>query len=143
MLDSANTAHRPFSGARAVVLLVPALAGLIGVGTLAGCGGGNGGAAVSPAALAEARDIFKMRCATCHGEKGAGDGPGAAALDPKPRDFRDPAWQKSVTDEHIKKVIVGGGAAVGKSPAMAPNPDLKGKDATLSALVAHVRSLSK
>lgn len=72
-----------------------------------------------------------------------GDGAAAAALDPKPRSFKSAEWQKSVTDDHIKKVIVGGGPAVGKSPLMAPNPDLKGKDAVLAALVAKVRSFSK
>ncbi len=28
-------------------------------------------------------------CAVCHGSQGRGDGPSAAALDPRPRDFRE------------------------------------------------------
>jgi hypothetical protein len=79
----------------------------------------------------------------CHGDHGAGDGPGAAAIVPKPRAFADPEWQSSVTDEHIKKIIVEGGAAVGKSPAMPPNPDLKAKDDVVSALVKVVRDFKK
>lgn len=32
--------------------------------------------------------IFSQTCAVCHGPEGAGDGPGAAALEPKPADLR-------------------------------------------------------
>jgi mono/diheme cytochrome c family protein len=93
----------------------------------------------------EAKKIFEQRCTTCHGASGKGDGPGAAALDPKPRDYTDKEWQASVTDEDLKKVIVGGGQAVGKSPTMAPNPDLGKPDkaAVLDALVAKIRSFGK
>jgi len=82
---------------------------------------------------------FKALCATCHGETGLGDGPGAAALDPKPRTFTDKNWQTSVTDDHIKKVILYGGFAVGKSAAMPAQPQLRSKPEVLDALVAHVR----
>lgn len=93
----------------------------------------------APIALAEAKQMFESLCFTCHGLTGHGDGPGAAALDPKPRSFVDAAWQSSVTDEHIKKVIVFGGAAVGKSPMMIANPQLKGNDAVLNGLVQVIR----
>jgi len=33
------------------------------------------------------KDIFMRECASCHGERGDGEGPAAAFLDPKPRDF--------------------------------------------------------
>lgn len=88
---------------------------------------------------ADARKLFATKCVVCHGDHGAGDGPGAAALNPKPRAFADATWQASVTDEHIKKTIVEGGAAVGKSPAMAPNPELADKPDELTALVKIVR----
>jgi mono/diheme cytochrome c family protein len=94
-------------------------------------------------AVEEARSIFATRCVTCHGQAGAGDGPGSAALDPKPRDFRDPAWQSSVTDEQIQQAILYGGAAIGKSPAMPGNPDLMAKPAVTAALVAHLRGLEQ
>ncbi len=83
-------------------------------------------------------ELFKMRCTPCHGEGGKGNGPGAAALNPKPRDYTDATWQAKVTDEDIKKTILYGGAAVGKSPAMPPNPDLDGKP-ELDGLVKVVR----
>lgn len=92
---------------------------------------------------ADAKTVYKSRCVVCHGEHGAGDGPGAAGLVPKPRAFADPAWQTSVTDEHIKKIILEGGGAVGKSPAMPPNQDLKGKDEVLSGLVKLIREFKK
>ena len=58
------------------------------------------------------------------------------------RNFRDPAWQQSVTDQHIEQIVQYGGAAVGKSPAMPANPDLMSKPEVVAALRAHVRSLS-
>lgn len=94
-------------------------------------------------AMAEARQIFGVRCAVCHGQDGRGNGPGSAALDPKPRDYSDMAWQKSVTDEEIKKVIVEGGPAVGKSVLMAPNPDLGQKPEVLDAMVKLIRSFGQ
>lgn len=104
-------------------------------------------AVVAPSApadpAAEAKGIFNTRCVVCHGDHGAGDGPGAAAIVPKPRAFADAAWQTSVTDEHIAKIIVEGGPAVGKSPGMPPNPDLQDKDDVVSALVKVVRDFKK
>lgn len=91
----------------------------------------------------EAQEIFQSRCVTCHGENGKGDGPGSAALNPKPRDYTSADWQKSVTDDHIKKIILEGGPAVGLSPLMPPNPDLKDKPEVVDALVKVVRNLGE
>ena len=105
-------------------------------------GSGAGGAASTTAAVTispEIKEMFKTRCATCHGESGKGDGPAAAALTPKPRNYTDVAWQNSVKDDDIKKTIVMGGAAIGKSPIMPAAPDLADKPA-LDGLVAYVRS---
>ncbi|MBX3184308.1 MAG: c-type cytochrome [Polyangiaceae bacterium] len=85
------------------------------------------GASASGEASA-ARKYFKQKCVVCHGEEGMGDGPGAAALNPKPRAFSDKEWQKSVDDAYLKKIIVGGGSAVGKSNIMPGNPDLEDPD---------------
>lgn len=90
---------------------------------------------------AEAQQIFTGRCAVCHGATGVGDGPGAAALTPRPRNFHDAAWQASVTDAQIEQIIRVGGAAVGKSAAMPPNADLEGKPAVVAALRAYIRGL--
>lgn len=106
-------------------------------------GRGAGAAPGGTAAVAEARQIFDTRCATCHGPEGRGDGPGSAGLSPKPRNFQDADWQASVSDAHIEQIVLYGGAAVGKSPTMPGNPDLTGKPAVTAALVEHVRGLAK
>jgi mono/diheme cytochrome c family protein len=92
-----------------------------------------------PDPAAGARQLFMTKCVVCHGDHGAGDGSGAAALNPKPRAFSDAAWQASVTDDQIKKTIVEGGPAVGKSAAMAANPELAARPDELTALVKIVR----
>lgn len=104
-------------------------------------------ASAAPAASAgdraEAKELFATRCTPCHGPIGAGDGPASAGLTPKPRNLSDHAWQATVTDGHIETIIQYGGAAVAKSPAMPPNPDLVAKPAVVSALREHVRGLSR
>jgi mono/diheme cytochrome c family protein len=86
------------------------------------------------------RQIFSTRCAGCHGPSGKGDGPIAASLTPRPRDYSDAAWQKATTDEALETVIARGGAAVQKSPMMPPSPDLAADPAALAAMVKLVRS---
>jgi mono/diheme cytochrome c family protein len=102
-----------------------------------------GAAQPDASAAAEAEQIFATRCTTCHGPEGAGNGPGSAGLDPPPRNFQDPEWQQSVTDDHIEKIIMYGGAAVGRSPAMPANPDLIAKKQVVAALRAHIRELGR
>jgi mono/diheme cytochrome c family protein len=105
--------------------------------------------ASQPVALAaappaeSAQEIFKNRCSPCHGPGGRGDGPASAALNPKPRNYADAAWQKSVTDDQIKKTILYGGAAVGKSPVMPSQPDLESKPEALAGLVQLIREVGK
>jgi mono/diheme cytochrome c family protein len=142
------------------IALAPALAaGCLFL--LAGCGSGGSGSgstaqggasagapapASSPAATVTAADrqeadhLFATRCATCHGANAEGDGPAAAGLNPKPRNFHDHEWQEATSNETIESAIVYGGAAVGKSPAMAPNPDLQSKPGIVAALREKVRS---
>jgi high-affinity iron transporter len=36
--------------------------------------------------------VFAANCATCHGERGLGDGPAATGLEPPPADLTDTAW---------------------------------------------------
>ena len=105
-------------------------------------------APAAPAAAAlppaeEARNTFNTLCSTCHGTSGKGDGTAAASLNPKPRDYTDKAWQASVTDDDLKKIIVEGGAAVGKSQLMPPNPQLKDKPEVVAELVKIVRSFAQ
>lgn len=130
-----------------------ALGAFAGIVLFTGCNGSSGEdtrpaqsqtakkTASSADASAAASLIFKTRCTTCHGETGHGDGPGSIGLTPQPRSFASAAWQDSVSDEHIEKIIVSGGLAVGKSAAMPGNPDLKAKPDVVKELRAKVRSL--
>lgn len=90
-----------------------------------------------------AQQMFATVCATCHGADGTGNGPAAETLDPKPRNYTDPAWQASVTDDDIKAIIVKGGQAVGKSAMMPGNPQLADDPETLDGLVQIIRGFGK
>jgi mono/diheme cytochrome c family protein len=96
-------------------------------------------AAATPASLDRGRQLYKTNCTPCHGEHGKGDGPAAAAYNPKPRNHTDAVYMSSLTDEDIAKVIQYGGA-IKNMPLMPSNPALKGAD--LAAVVAYTRSLS-
>ncbi len=92
----------------------------------------------SEADIKSADQKFATLCSTCHGLTGKGDTDMAKALKPSPRDFSNLAWQKSVSDEHIAKVIKEGGAANGLSPSMAPWGAIV-SDGEIKALVAKIR----
>lgn len=102
--------------------------------------GPNRSAAGKPS---QAELMFGTVCATCHGADGSGNGPAAAALTIKPRNYTDPAWQASVTDEQIKEIILKGGAGVGKSPSMPPTPHLESQPEVLDGLVQMIRGFGK
>lgn len=88
------------------------------------------------------KGVYSHYCQTCHGETGAGDGFNAFNLDPRPRDFSDPAFQKLKSDADLADAVRRGGAGVGLSPLMPPWGH------TLSArqvdeVVLYVRALRK
>ena len=105
--------------------------------------GSNGKSPITQQARAEAADIFESRCVACHGEEGRGDGPAASNLNPKPRDFHNRKWQKSISDETIARAIIYGGRSVGVSAEMASNPDLEDESAVVAALVERIRQCSR
>jgi mono/diheme cytochrome c family protein len=94
---------------------------------------------VTAALLERGTEIYKANCVPCHGPTGKGDGPSAAALDPKPRDHTNRAYMDTLKDEQIAATIVQGGAP--KYPNMPSHPHLRGED--LVAIVAKVRTLSR
>jgi len=96
-----------------------------------------------PAAEAAAKEMYASTCVSCHGPGGRGDGLAAAGLPAKPASFSDPAWQKRISDQEIERAIVGGGAAVGKSPLMPPNPSLAQKPQVVAALRTMIRSFGR
>jgi len=88
-----------------------------------------------------AMTIFLSTCAPCHGSDGHGDGAAAQTFEPKPRNYHDPKWQASVTDDDLKKTIQLGGKKTGKSPMMPGHPEYD--DATLDGLVKIIRGFGK
>jgi len=110
--------------------------------TFGGCDGDDK-PATDPKVVAEAQQVWDTKCSTCHGKEGRGDGQAGLALDPKPRNFHDRGWQGRVNDDHLKKIIVEGGASVGLSANMAPNPELADKPKVVAELVKKVRSFGQ
>jgi cytochrome c oxidase cbb3-type subunit 3 len=86
---------------------------------------------------------YKMYCVVCHGATGAGDGVGAAALNPKPRALNDKAYMDTLSDKHIYTVIKDGGAAVGKSMFMTAWGAILKEDQAIHDVAAYVRTLAK
>ena len=84
--------------------------------------------------------LYEQRCAPCHGPDGKANTPTAKALQPPPRDHSDGAYMNALSNDHLFRVIKEGGPAVGKSPIMPPQFDLK--DDQLQNLVAFVRTLA-
>ena len=88
----------------------------------------------------EGKKLYGQFCASCHGQSGKGDGPAAAALNPKPRDHTNKEYMSTLSDEDLLKVIKNGGASIGKSPIMPPwGATLK--DDQIQDVIAYVRTL--
>ncbi len=92
--------------------------------------------------VAQGKATFEQYCGACHGSGGKGDGPMAAGLNPKPKNFSDKAYNRSLKDDHLVKTITEGGQAVGKSPVM---PKFGGtlKPDQVKDVIAFIRSLAK
>jgi mono/diheme cytochrome c family protein len=91
---------------------------------------------------ARGEPLYVSYCSSCHGPKGEGDGPAAAALQPRPAKHSDGAYMNALSNAHLFKVIEQGGQAVGKSPLMAPWGGTLSDD-QIWDVVAYVRSLAR
>ena len=113
-------------------IAVTLVAGAVWIGVLGGCGGKKEGTdttttnttettpapaadtTAAPAAgtgevsLAIGEQVVQTNCVLCHGTSGKGDGPGGAALNPKPRNWTDHAYMSTRTDEQLYDVIYNG-----------------------------------
>jgi mono/diheme cytochrome c family protein len=97
---------------------------------------GQGAAAEGPESEARAiASLWAMRCGTCHGEAGRGDGPGRPPGVALP-DLGDPAFHAARSDAQLASVIREGR---GMMPAFADQLT----DAGVAALVTHVRTLKR
>lgn len=92
---------------------------------------------------AKGAGLFKMHCASCHGETGSGEGVCASVLKTKPRALSDKAYMETLSDHHLYTVIKDGGEAVGKSAVMAAWGDALGTDQAVHDVAAYVRSLAE
>lgn len=88
----------------------------------------------------EGKRLFAHYCATCHGETGRGDGQNAYNLDPKPPDFQTALRTHPVS--YWEQVIVGGSAAVGRSPLCPPWSRTLGPG-DIGSLVTYLNVLAK
>ncbi len=97
-----------------------------------------------PVVLTRGRGIYAAKCAACHGDQGAGDGPAAAGLPLKPPSLRDTAMVAEMTDAYwFWRVSEGGRAepyASKHSTMPAYKEDLSADDRW--AVIAYQHSLS-
>lgn len=95
----------------------------------------------SAADAAKGGALYAQRCAMCHGDKGAGDGPVAATIPEgmKPRNLKEGGYKYATDDAKFKELLQKGGAGVGLSPLMPAQSDLKPED--LDNIIAFVKSL--
>jgi mono/diheme cytochrome c family protein len=103
-------------------------------------------AALADGNAEEGKKAYHQHCRECHGVTGAGDGPAAAAVDPRPRDFTSGSFKFDAdkdgitgTDEDLFIVIKKGGAPFGGNPVMVPWVQLS--DQQIANLIAYIRTL--
>ena len=60
------------------------------------------------ALAADGARLYAERCSGCHGDDGKRDGPAAAAVEPKPRNFRSPDFWHDRTDAALRAVVLSG-----------------------------------
>lgn len=91
---------------------------------------------------AKGKAAYNQFCVSCHGPAGKGDGPAAAALNPKPKDLTNKGYVAGLKDDYFFKITKEGGTAVQKSPLMPPwGASLKEDD--IRNVIAYIRSLAK
>jgi mono/diheme cytochrome c family protein len=91
-------------------------------------------------AESQGRQLFQQYCSVCHGEDGKGDGENASELNPTPPDL---TGSKHLLDaDYVRKVIMQGSAAVGRSPLSPPyGRSLRPQE--IDYLVAYCQALAK
>jgi mono/diheme cytochrome c family protein len=92
-------------------------------------------APASAPVTARGQPLYEIRCAPCHGVGGGGDGPAAAGIDPKPRNFRDPAFWKGRSAEQLRLVV-----RQGRPGSLMPPFEGLLSDAEIDDVVAYVQS---
>ena len=65
-------------------------------------------APAAPVDLAAGRVVYAARCASCHGDRGLGDGPAAAGIRPPPPAIGDSSAMRGVSPEMLFRVVSAG-----------------------------------
>jgi high-affinity iron transporter len=86
--------------------------------------------------VVKGRTLYNASCMACHGMKGDGKGPAAAALSPRPTDFTAPAFWTGRTDEALKASVRAG------KPGTAMMPFSRLSEADLDDISTYLRSLA-
>ncbi len=91
---------------------------------------------VLPTAERTGKEVYERQCLACHGTEGKGDGPAAAAFNPRLPDLTDAERMNSVTDEALLELIRDG---IGAMPGFGRLLESE----ELIAVRDYVRSLSR
>ncbi len=86
--------------------------------------------------MEKGKKIYQENCLPCHGATGGGDGPAAAVLKPKPRNFKEGKFLYGDTMAALKKTVKNG---VNGTAMPAWGPTLKEKE--IEAVIHYVKSL--
>ena len=107
-------------------------------------GGAPDAQVTTPSAAPRGKTVYDQHCAECHGATGQGDGPAAALLNPRPRDFtagryklRTTESSSIPTDDDLARSVRQGlpGSAMPAWNGLLP-------DADITAVLDYVKSLS-
>ena len=104
-------------------------------------------ASVSGLVMADGKALYNSNgCGTCHGPAGKGDGPAAAAMNPKPRSFSSGDFTYDTDGDGVKgsdadllNILKNGTAKYGGSPTMPGRADIP--EADLKAIIGYIRTL--
>jgi mono/diheme cytochrome c family protein len=110
LVGSARTALAPGSRARRAAPPAPEFASGAEKAFVASAAESNRNRGCCPPGAGAA--LFRTRCAPCHGAEGRGNGPAAAAMNPRPTNLADPAPGTAVADSAQRAVIERGRRAM-------------------------------
>lgn len=88
-------------------------------------------------ASAHAKEVYKIDCAICHGEKGDGKTDLAQSMQLVMADFTDPATLQGKSDKDLFDIIRKG------KDKMPPEDAGRAKDADVHGLILYIRSMAK
>jgi mono/diheme cytochrome c family protein len=89
---------------------------------------GSAPAAAMDADATKGKELYTSNaCNSCHGDSGMGDGPAGAALNPKPRNFKDTAgYKQGASEDEVAATLEKGVPGTAMAPyAHIPEADRK------------------